>query len=144
VPPAGSLLAYLVVPVLGAGAMAGGAFALDVRDGPGDAWYLLAAAITCAAAIAVARRTFGRPFLRRQTLVSAALAPVALALVTVAVTWGLDLAGADCPRSGMDYVGECNDLAGAAMLVVFVGLHAVGLALLVAALLGLAALRRRA
>ena len=95
--------------------------------------------VTLAGTLAVGARLSGRPYLRRQVVIAAAAAPFAMVLPLAAVLFGLDLAGADCPRSGMDYISECNDLASASMFVFLVGLYMVGMLLIIALVILLAA-----
>jgi hypothetical protein len=42
-------------------------------------------------------------------------------VVAVVVPVLLDVLGGECPREGMDYLGECNALASAGLLVFFGG-----------------------
>jgi hypothetical protein len=136
-------LACSGVLVAGTAAMFTVPFALELWDGEARAVDAALLILTLAAFAAVARATLGRPYLRRQTVIAAAVSPFATALALAAVVFGLELAGADCPRSGMDYISECNDLAGASMMVSFVGLYLVGMQVLIAlAVLPAAGLKR--
>lgn len=137
VPLVKGLLAYVAVAVVGAFAMFGVLAALDGRDV--EVAMIISALGTLVAFVAVGRRTFGQPYLRRQTVIAATLGPVLAALAILALVYGLELAGADCPRGGMDYISECNDLAGVSMLVFFGGIYVVGLTVVVAVAVFLAA-----
>jgi hypothetical protein len=139
VPLVKGLPAYFAVAVVGAFAIFGVPFALDLWEGDAVAAMIISALGVLAALVAVGRRTFGRPYLRKQAVIAATLAPVLAALAIVALLYGLDLAGAHCPRAGMDYISECNDLADASMLVFFGGIYVVGLMGVIAVAVCLAA-----
>ena len=124
--------ACLAVVLCGSVATSAVPFAFDFWDPRVRIIELALLVVTVAATLEAGRRTFGRPYLRRQVVVTAVAAPFALTLVLVAVVFGLDLAGAHCPRSGMDYISECNDLAGASMMVFFLGLYPVAVLVLIA------------
>jgi len=131
------LLAYVAVAVVGVFAMFSVPSALG--EGHADGAVIFSALGGLAALLAVGGRLFGRPYLRKQSVIAATLAPVLVALASLALLLGLDLAGAHCPRAGMDYISECNDLAGVSMLVFFGGIYVVGLMGVVAVAVFLAA-----
>jgi hypothetical protein len=137
VPLVKGLLAYVAVAVVGVFAVFGVLVALDGRDV--DVAMIISALGTLVAFVAVGRRTFGRPYLRKQTVIAATLAPVLTALAILALLHGLELAGADCPGGGMDYISGCNDLAGVSMMLFFGGAYIVGLTVVVAVAVFLAA-----
>jgi hypothetical protein len=139
VPLVKGLLAYVAVAVVGAFAMFGVPSALDLWEGDAHGAMIISALGILAALVAVGRRTFGPPYLRKQAVIAATLVPVLAALAILVLLYGLDLAGAHCPRAGMDYISECNDLAGVSMLVFFGGIYVVGLMGVVAVAVFLAA-----
>lgn len=141
--PLKAVLACLAVLVAGSAAVFAVPWAFDLRDGDARAADLGLALTTAAAFVAVARRMVPRPYLRRQTVTAALAAPFAVALAVAAVLVALDVAGADCPRAGMDYIAECNDLAGASMVVFFLGTGLVALLVVIAAAVLLAAGAKR-
>jgi hypothetical protein len=67
-------------------------------------------------------------------------APLAVVGLAVLTSLLLDMLGAECPREGMDYLGECNGVASAGMLVFYGGV----IALQVAAVATVGALLLRA